>query len=166
MRVKLRLARATCPSGRQRHDMPRLRPRGILERTAAGDLWKHTLSRIPTVFGRVAYLASLRDANSGVYRHHGLAAMFGRDESSRALRESHEEIFSEWVCLPLVEKNADLMGYLDDLGVAREIVVENWLQSKIYRTYIPAATPTMERELFLSDLEQLLESISNAAASR
>src|SRR5215469_3816577 len=87
--------------------MPRFR-KNALENTAAGDLWKHTLSQIPTVYGRLSYLASLRDQNSGIYRHHGLAAMFGRDESSRALRDSHEQVFLEWITLSMREKRLDL----------------------------------------------------------
>jgi len=41
------------------------------------------------VFGR------LRDANSGQYRHYGLSAAFGREESALALRQSHEQVFKE-----------------------------------------------------------------------
>jgi hypothetical protein len=47
----------------------------MLERSATADLFKNTLSRIPTLFGRLAYLASLRDSNSGIYRHYGLASI-------------------------------------------------------------------------------------------
>ena len=87
--------------------MPRFKPKGSLERTAADDLWKHTLSRIPAVYGRLMYLTSLRDPNSGLYRHHGLSAAFGRDESSKPLKQSHERTFLEWLKLPLPDKNRD-----------------------------------------------------------
>ena len=72
--------------------MPRFKVKGALERSAAEDLWRHTLSRIPTLFGRIAYLASLRDPNSGIYRHHGLSAVFGRDESSNACARATSEL--------------------------------------------------------------------------
>ena len=48
-----------------------------LERGAAADLWRNTLSQIPTLFGRLVYLSSLRDSNSGAYEHYGLAKVFG-----------------------------------------------------------------------------------------
>lgn len=83
-----------------------------LERNALADLCKHTLSRIPTVSGRIVYLANLRDNHSGTYKHHGLIASFGRDEAVRALRESHEAAFREWLLLSLSEKNDDLRDYL------------------------------------------------------
>src|SRR5216683_4844157 len=51
--------------------MSALVPKGILERGAANDLWRHTLSQIPAVFGRMVYLAGLRNGR-GRYEHHGL----------------------------------------------------------------------------------------------
>lgn len=140
--------------------MPRFR-KGALERTAAGDLWKHTLSQIPTLYGRISYLASLRDRNSGIYRHHGLAAMFGRDESSRALRESHEELFREFVKLSIRDKKMDLTQHFAALEDPLGMVVEHMLVSRVYQTQIPAASRLAERELFCTDLEILLETIRN-----
>src|SRR5277367_3968188 len=145
--------------------MPRFKPKSVLERSAVGDLWKHTLSRIPTLYGRLWYLAYLRDPNSGAYRHHGLSAVFGREESGKALRESHERAFVEWLKLSLAEKRDDLVNYLDSLedsqALATEstpvteqrLVVEHWLRSGIYRTMAPSAARPVETELFCRDLE-------------
>ena len=49
----------------------------VLERGAASDLWRHTLSQIPSVFGRLVYLSSLRNPNTDSYEHHGFSQMFG-----------------------------------------------------------------------------------------
>lgn len=141
--------------------MPRFKPKGMLERTAVNDLWKHTLSRIPTVYGRLAYLAGLRDQNSGIYRHHGLSAAFGRDESGRALRRSHEEVFSQWLNLALAEKHADLQSYLATLEDSSRTVVDHWLRSGAYKTQIPSAARPAEAELYSSELEALLELMQN-----
>src|SRR5262249_45578568 len=103
--------------------MPRLR-KGALERSAAEDLWKRTLCQIPTVYGRLSYLASLRDQNSGIYRHHGLMAVFGREESSRALRESHESAFREWIHLSMREKKQDLTQHFAGLDDPVNVVVD------------------------------------------
>ena len=139
--------------------MPRFKQRPVLERNAAGDLWKHTLSRIPTVFGRLAYLASLRDPNAGSYRHHGLSGVFGRDESTRALRSSHEEVFLDWIGLSMREKRADIEGYLNSLDEPRAAVIEHLLRTEIYRAQVPGAAEEMERDLFLSDLVTLLKTL-------
>lgn len=135
--------------------------KGILERTAVEDLWKHTLSRIPTAYGRLTYLASLRDANSGIYRHHGLNAIFGREETENALRQSHERAFQEWLKLSLAEKNDDLMEYLGGLEDSREVVIRHWFASGVYRSLIPHTARKMQRELFCRDLDALVETISN-----
>ena len=137
--------------------MPRFRPRAMLERSATADLFKNTLSRIPTLFGRLCYLASLRDPNSGIYRHHGLVSIFGRDESRRALSQSHRDIFQAWVNMPLEEKTEDLKTYLYGLDEPLSLVVEHWARGEFYRSCLPDDVREGERELFLREFEILLE---------
>jgi hypothetical protein len=141
--------------------MPRFKPKAGLERSAAGDLWKNTLSKIPTQFGKLAYLALLRDPNSGIYRHHGLSVVFGRDECNRALRENHEQVFLEWLNLPLADKSADLRNYLASLEDPVPEVLSYWSRSKAYSSYAPSTARDMERELFVKDLEALIETLRN-----
>jgi hypothetical protein len=141
--------------------MPRFRPRGAFERSASGDLWKNTLSRIPTVYGRLAYLASLRDTNSGVYRHHGLAGMFGRDETAKAIRESHRSVFYEWLNLPLAEKHEQIIGYLNSLEDSCSVVLDHWVSARPYKNLLPEGVRKMEVELFLRELDALMEIVRN-----
>lgn len=129
----------------------------MLERSAAADLSKNTLARIPTLIGRLIYLASLRDPNSGIYRHHGLASIFGRDESRLALSQHHQTVFSEWLTLPLAEKRDQLTEYLEALEDPRKMVIEHWARVRAYRSYIPASARESERELFFAEIEVLLE---------
>jgi hypothetical protein len=129
----------------------------MLERSATADLFKNTLSRIPTVFGRLYYLASLRDPNSGIYRHHGLVSIFGREESRKALSQSHWDIFQTWLNMPLEEKTEDLKGYLNGLDESPSVVVEHWASAELYRSCLPEAVHEGERELFLREFEILLE---------
>jgi hypothetical protein len=145
--------------------MPRFKVKGVLERNALGDLWKHTLSRIPTTCGRLVYLTSLRDPNSGAYRHHGITSVFGREEGLKALRESHEQVFLEWIGLTMQEKYEDLGQYLAEIDEPLSDVVDHWLRSKVYRTHVPSSARDLERELFCSDLEALLLTIKNAAGA-
>src|SRR5258706_14341181 len=126
--------------------MQRFKSKGMLERTALTDLWKHTLSQIPTIYGRLAYLASLRDPNSGAYRHHGLSAAFGREESGKALKQSHERIFSDWLNIALAEKGSDLMDYLQSLEDRQGTVWSHWLRSAPYHAQIPTSARTMQTE--------------------
>jgi hypothetical protein len=144
--------------------MPRFRPKPKLERSALADLWNRTLARIPTLYGRLAYLASLRDSDYGTYRHQGLLDAFGREESSKALEYSHEQVFEDWLNFSLAEKRRDLRDYITALNHSASLVVDHWLQSGIYRSFVPAAAADMEIELFCSDIEALLEVIRAESA--
>jgi hypothetical protein len=145
--------------------MPRARYKGSLERSVNADLFKHTLSRIPTLYGRLSYLASLRDPNSGHYRHHGLMAMFGREESTRALTESHEHAFREWLNLPLSEKHADLQEYFRELGEPPAEVVRHWRHTRLYRTLVPASATEAENEYFSADLDMLMRGFNSGGGA-
>src|SRR5215472_8931254 len=109
----------------------------MLERSATADLFKNTLSHIPTLFGRLAYLASLRDPISGIYRHHGLGAIFGREESRKALHESHWNVFREWLTLPLEQKTGDLQTYISGLDDPSAVVLGHWANPQICRNFMP-----------------------------
>lgn len=143
--------------------MPRVRP-NVLERDALTDLWKHSLSRIPTLCGRLVYLSSLRDSNSGAYRHHGLAAAFGRDESARAMQESHLQVFVEWLALPLQGKAGDVRDYLASTDEGPGNVAAFWLRSGQPRNLIPEQSFLAQREHFERDMGTLLEIFRNDPA--
>lgn len=140
------------------------RPRGVLERDAISDLWRNTLSQIPAVFGRLVYLAALRDANSGRYEHHGLALVFGEDEADRALRRSHIQTFSEWLCFNLEQQKADLDLYLSVLLDDRRRVTETWLRLEPFRSLVPSSATKAENELYLADFRALLTLLKNEYA--
>ncbi|MBI1352960.1 MAG: hypothetical protein GC160_01350 [Acidobacteria bacterium] len=120
-------------------------------------VWNRTLEQIPTHFGRLAYLASLRDHNSGRYRHHGLAQSFGEEEAAKILRLSHETVFSEWLNFRLQEQHEDLDRYLNSMGQDRRSVLETWGTLAPYRVLAPAAAGGAERLLYETDLEIILE---------
>lgn len=141
--------------------MPRFRPKGMLECNALADLWKHTLSQIPSAYGRLAYLASLRDANSGAYRHHGLSAAFGREESQSAMRKSHEDTFREWLSLPLSVKRADLITHFQNLEENPRQVVTYLSRATPYLSHVPDSASPAQRRQFKMEMEILLELIKN-----
>ena len=145
--------------------MPRFKPKGMLERDALADLWKHTLSQIPSIYGRLVYLASLRDPNSGAYRHHGLSAAFGREQSTYALRKSHEQTFLEWLTLPLNAKNADFRLYFQSANTdeSPQAVVTYLARGARYTTQAPDAAGPAQREQFQMEIAILLQLLKNDA---
>jgi len=141
--------------------MNRLRPQSSLERGAVSDLWRHTLCQIPSLFGRLVYLCSLRDQNTGRYEHFGLAQLFNEADADHALRQSHLECFAEWLSCSLEQQKADLDLYLAGLDGNRRMILETWIRVAPYRNLIPAAAREMERQLYLADLETILELLKN-----
>jgi len=141
--------------------MNRARGNDTLSRTAVSDLWRNTLSQIPTVFGRLVYLSSLRNPNGGQYEHHGLALVFGEDEGRKALKESHKVVFAEWLSYNLEQQKADLDLYLSTLAEDKRTVLENWQRLEPYRNLWPKSATSVEKRLFISDLTSLLELLRN-----
>jgi hypothetical protein len=134
-----------------------------LDRGAVSNLWRNTLSQIPSVFGRLVYVSSLRNANNGRYEHHGLALIFGEEDANKALRKSHLQIFMEWLTFNLEQQKTDLEAYLEGLPDDRATVLENWIKLAPYRNLIPGSVRGVERRLYIADLTALLEVFKNAA---
>jgi hypothetical protein len=132
-----------------------------IERTAAADLWRNTLLRIPSVFGRLVYLSSLRNAVTGKYEHHGLALMFGEDDARRALRKSHSRAFAEWLKFNLEQQKADLDLYLSTVAADKPSIVDNWLTVAAYKTFVPNSATTVEKRLYVADIEALIALLKN-----
>jgi len=122
----------------------------------AANLWRHTLARIPTLFGRLVYLSSLFSQN-GLYEHPALAQMFGDEQANETLRRSHARVFQDWLCLNLEQQKADLHEYLAGLPGNPPAALTNWLHLAPYLNLAPATAEEVERQLYMSDLEILLE---------
>jgi hypothetical protein len=119
-------------------------------RAPAGDTWRKTLAQIPTVFGRLVYLASLRDDTSGRYVHDALSRVEGAEEADRTLRHSHQQIFSQWIASSLSDQKRDLDQYLMETGGRIQSL---WT----HRNVVPPMAREVERQLYLADFETLLD---------
>jgi len=114
----------------------------------AAELWRKTLQRIPTHFGRLVFLASLRDL-SGRYAHPPLSQIVGHEITDRTLRHSHHEIFSQWLSFSLSRQKADLDEYQHASFSPPDLAT--------YRDLMPGSAHQVERQLYLTDLETLME---------
>jgi len=131
------------------------------QRDAAANLWRNTLARIPSVFGRLVYLSGLRNPNTLRYEHHGLALVFGEDEAHRALKRSHNRAFAEWLSFNLEQQKADLDLYLSSLFEDKRTVLRAWDRLGHYRNILPNSVRGPEKRLYLSDLASLLTLLRN-----
>ena len=75
------------------------------------------LSLITTSYGRLVFLAGLRNPNTGQYEYYGCPEYASRYSVSQALSRIHEEIFREWVSYSLERKKADIDTYINGLDI-------------------------------------------------
>src|SRR5438067_5892283 len=119
-------------------------------RPPAVDAWRKTLSQIPTVFGRLVYLSSLRDEASGRYVHDALSRLEGDEEADRTLRHNHQQIFSQWIASSLSDQKRDLDQYFTEIGGRIQSL---WS----HRNVVPPMAREVERQLYFADFETLLD---------
>ena len=123
--------------------------------------WRRTIAGIGTLLGRLAYLASLRNVNTGTYEHFGLAERVGTSEVDLLIRRSHLEVFQQWLCFSLERQKEELEAYFAGLEGDRREILSNWLVLGPYAAWVPADSRDVERRLFYTDLEMVLELIRN-----
>ena len=111
------------------------------------------------MLGRLSYLASLRNPNTGSYEHVGLAERVGSAEADGLLRRSHLEVFQEWLCFGLERQKDELEEYLSALDGDKREIIANWLSLEPYAVWVPAESRDVERKLFYTDLAIVLDLI-------
>lgn len=124
--------------------------------------WVRDFSQIGTFFGRLVYLAGLRNPDNGRYEQYGCSP--GTPSSlviSRDLKKVHENIFREWIGLSLELKKADVELYIASVDDDPRLLVETWLRLKSYMNLVPASVQGPERQRHISDFEAILGLLKN-----
>jgi hypothetical protein len=138
------------------------RPEQTHEREVTGDLWVRELSHIPTAYGRLVYLAGLRDPNTGRYEHYSASRNSSRWETNQALKRIHETAFKQWVSYGLEQKKADIEFYIAGIGqVDRAELIDAWLRLTPYKNLVPGSIQGPERQKHVSDFEAILGLLKN-----
>jgi hypothetical protein len=123
---------------------------------AYDDLLRRTLSKMPCDLGRLIYLASTRDYNSGRYHHEGLAARFHEDAARKALEVAHRQIFHQVAAYSLEELLCELDVYLKSTQESPEEVVSTWQKLEPYRIAVPTEVNATVARLFMSNIRLAL----------
>src|SRR5947209_5985668 len=77
--------------------------------SALEDVLGTTLAGVAGIVGKVEYIASLRDAQSGNYAHWGLSRAYGEQATQQALAEAHRLLFLRLLRTPLRALRDDVM---------------------------------------------------------
>jgi hypothetical protein len=124
------------------------------------DLTANYLDPLGGAFDRLAYLAGLRDASSGLYIHNRLAAVYGAEPVNRVVAKCHEEVFERLLEMPLSFQEAGLRGYVISLPGS---YLENVEQCRrVAAAWAPPNSPSYLTELYSSNLAALLELIGHS----
>ena len=128
-----------------------------------GTVCLRELSHIETSYGRLVYLAGLRNPDTGRYEHYGEAGLAADElRASRALRQVHEQVFNEWIGFPLERKKADIELYISGIDqVDRVELIDAWLRLTPYKNLVPGSIQGPEREKHTSDFEAILGLLKN-----
>jgi hypothetical protein len=126
-------------------------------REFVASLWESALTGLPALFERLVFLGGLRDADAG-YRHYGLELPLGSD-AAEVIRGSHERAFRTWIALTVEQQKADLELYLGTVQGHRNDALRRLGQAEFRDRLIPASADAHERELYLTDLEALVQVI-------
>src|SRR5260221_639132 len=109
----------------------------LRNRSVLRDFTVTTLAAIPNLYGRLTYIASLRDLSSGSYEHSGLAAVYPKEAVQEALECCHSEIFRKILETPLSIQEGDLRECLEAMSKPLEGTVSHWRHLEAYRILPP-----------------------------
>lgn len=131
------------------------------ELESSDEIWARDLTQIRTSYGRLVYLAGLRNPDTGRYEHYG-STTSTRTHASRTLKHIHEQIFNEWISHPLEIKKSDIDLYITGIDqVGRAELIDAWLRLTPYKNLVPASIQGPERHRHISDFEAILGLLKN-----
>lgn len=130
-------------------------------RAVIEDFSSRTLSAIPSDFGRLSYISSLKESRSGLYEHDGLTKLYPAGAVQAALKHCHEELFSRILETPLKEQERDLRECLDTAGEAGWEAVKKRETNRSFQEMCPQDLPGYLQDLFCSNMTALLAILSS-----
>jgi hypothetical protein len=123
---------------------------------ASEDLRSRTLVQTSGPLDRMIYLASMRDYNTGLYVHQGLAARFSAEVACEALAGCHQECFRELISLGLKDLTEQLNVYMQSTGTGADDFLRTWRELEPYRVAVPVGTDSLVAQFLFSNLKVAL----------
>ncbi len=125
-------------------------PRRLDVQEAAEDVRHRTLSELPRALDQLIYLASLRDYNTGLYYHDGLAARFSQEVACEALADCHREVFRKLVACSLENVVCQMEAYMKSTHTSPGEFLTAWRKLEPYRVAVPVEADLLSAQLLFS----------------
>lgn len=132
---------------------------------AAEDIRLRTLAKIPRPLDRFIYLSSMRDYNSGLYHHEGLAGRYSPEVACEALADCHREVYRQLLSCALQDLVAQMEGYLESSHTPARDFISVWRTIEPYRAAVPVETDSFAAEFLFSNFRIALAIVEHRLAS-
>ncbi len=119
---------------------------------AAEDLRRRTLVGVNEPLDRLIYLASMRDYNTGLYYHAGLAMRFGDDVACEAVAECHEEAYWQLLASPLKSVVEQIESYAERSRTPAAEMIAAWKGLEPYRVAMPSRSDPLATDFVCSNV--------------
>jgi hypothetical protein len=120
------------------------------------DFVSQWLVAIPSVMGRLARVAMLRDIYTGRYRYPILQDEHSEPAVHQSLLYCHEELFEKVLENNFEQQESDLRMCFAGMEAAPAEIAQRWLEVDLYRLFVPYGAPPYLRDLFCSNLRVIL----------
>jgi hypothetical protein len=120
---------------------------------AADDLRRRSLSEFPRPLDRLIYLASMRDYNTGLYYHDGLASRFSQEVACEAMADCHREAFRQLVGCSLEDLVAQMEGYMASTHTSPADFLTAWKGLEPYRVAVPVESDPLSAQFLFSSFK-------------
>lgn len=120
---------------------------------AADDLRRRSLASYPRPLDRLIYLASMRDYNTGLYYHDGLASRYSAEVACEAMADCHREAFRQLVGNSLEELVQQLEAYMTSTHTSPVDFVTAWKGLEPYRVAVPVESDPLSAQLLFSSFK-------------
>lgn len=123
---------------------------------AMEDLRSRTLSHMPRALDRLIYLSSMRDYNTGLYYHDGLASRFSEEAACEAVAECHNDAMRELVASSLEGLVGQMEAYMDSARTQPRDFLGMWRGLEPYRVAVPVGSAPLAAGFLFSNFRVAL----------
>ena len=124
------------------------------------------LSALPNDLSRLIYLTSIRDYNSGTYRHHILSQHYGEETVHRLFEACHRQFFARLLADPIEKYVQEIEDYLRFSRAERGSFISTWNSLQAYRAAVPLKAPKRACEAFFLNIKTALLVVDNLSRKR